>query len=329
MRWFRRNAAAASRFRLLYATDLHGADRTFRKLLNAALAYEAHAVLIGGDLTGKVLVPFVRQPHGGWLAAIDGEPRLFPDDRAAEAAASELADQGVYVLRCDPDTVERLDGDPAFRDAVFLRLMQERLAHWASLAQERLAPRGIRFLWNCGNDDPLELDPFLADLPGAEFLEGRVVPLVGRVRVASVGAANLTPWRCPRDLPEEELARRIDAVVAQIPEPDLRFAVFNFHCPPYGSGLDLAPRLDETLKPVVVGGVVETVPVGSTAVRAAIEQYAPQLGLHGHIHESRGAHRLGRTLCLNPGSEYREGVLRAALIDFDGDAVRNYLLVSA
>jgi Icc-related predicted phosphoesterase len=130
-------------------------------------------------------------------------------------------------------------------------------------------------------------------------------------------------------VPEEELARRIDEVVAQIPSSDLPTAIFNFHCPPYGSGLDLAPRLDETLKPVVIGGVVETIPVGSTAVRSAIERYQPQLGLHGHIHESRGAQRLGRTLCLNPGSEYQDGILRAAVIDFSGPLVRNYVLVSA
>jgi len=329
MRWFRRRGENGVRFRLLFATDLHGADRVFRKLLNAALTYEVQAVLIGGDLTGKVLVPFVRQASGAWVAAIDGEQRAFRGDEEAEAAARELEDRGAYVVRCDPETLARLEEDMPFRTALFLDLMRQRLARWASLARERLTARGIRFLWNCGNDDPLELDPYLAEFPEAEFLEGRVVPLTGRVYLASVGAANLTPWQCPRDVSEEELARRIEAVVERIPDQAQPFAVFNFHCPPYGSGLDLAPRLDETLKPVVVGGVVETAPVGSTAVRAAIERYQPQLSLHGHIHESRGAQRLGRTLCLNPGSEYQDGVLRAALIDFQGENVRNYLLVSA
>lgn len=329
MRWFRRTASRPTRSRLLFATDLHGADLVFRKLLNAALVYEANAVLIGGDLTGKVLVPLVRQPNGNWLASVDGAVDRLMSDAEAETYANDLAARGAYVLRCDPDSYAALEHDPSRRDAAFLALMRERLERWAALVQERLTPRGIRFLWNCGNDDPLELDPFLSELPGAEFLEGRAVPLFGRVWLASVGAANLTPWHCPRDVPEEELARRLDAVAAQIPPEDLPTAVFNVHCPPYSSGLDLAPRLDETLKPVVVGGVVETVPVGSTAVREAIERYQPQLGLHGHIHESRGAQRLGRTLCLNPGSEYQDGALRAAVIDFEGDTVRNYLLVSA
>ncbi len=326
MRWFRR--PPEPRFRLLYATDLHGADRCFRKLLNAALTYEAQAVLIGGDLTGKILAPLVRQANG-WVASLDGQVTQLATEAEAETFAQQLADTGAYVLRCTPEEAEALAHDAGERDAVFLRLMRERLERWLALVAERLAPRGIRFLWNAGNDDPLELDDLLRGAEAAEYLDGRVVALTERVRVASVGAANLTPWHCPRDLPEEELARRIATVVAQIPEEDLPLAIFNFHCPPYGTGLDLAPRLDETLKPVVVGGVVEMVPVGSTAVREAIERYQPQLGLHGHIHESRGAQRIGRTLCINPGSEYQDGALRAAIIDFAGSTVRNYLLVSA
>jgi Icc-related predicted phosphoesterase len=48
-------------------------------------------------------------------------------------------------------------------------------------------------------------------------------------------------------------------------------------------------------------------------VRAVLDRYQPMLSLHGHIHESRGGTKLGRTVALNPGSEYSEGVLRGAL----------------
>jgi hypothetical protein len=59
-------------------------------------------------------------------------------------------------------------------------------------------------------------------------------------------------------------------------------------------------------------------PVGSTSVRTAIERVQPLLGLHGrHIHESRGAVPIGRTLALNPGSSYEEGVLQGALVTLD------------
>jgi len=73
---------------------------------------------------------------------------------------------------------------------------------------------------------------------------------------------------------------------------------------------------------------VEMTSAGSSACREAIMRYQPLLGLHGHIHESRGVAVLGRTICANPGSEYTEGVLRGFLCELDGDKVRSYLLTS-
>ena len=75
-------------------------------------------------------------------------------------------------------------------------------------------------------------------------------------------------------------------------------------------------------------GGIEMQPVGSTACRETIERYQPLLGLHGHLHESRGTFQLGRTLCINPGSEYSEGVLRGALIELEGGQVKNYQLTT-
>jgi len=69
-------------------------------------------------------------------------------------------------------------------------------------------------------------------------------------------------------------------------------------------------------------------PVGSTAVRHFIERVQPMLSLHGHIHESPGYIRIGRTLCINAGSEYAEGILKAAIINLDRDRVKGHLLVS-
>jgi len=97
--------------------------------------------------------------------------------------------------------------------------------------------------------------------------------------------------------------------------PDLSRAIFNFHAPPYGTGLDEAPALDATLRPTHGGAVMK--PVGSTAVRAAIEKYQPLLSVHGHIHESKGVARLGRSLAVNPGSSYSDGVLQAALLELN------------
>src|SRR4029077_14474049 len=85
--------------------------------------------------------------------------------------------------------------------------------------------------------------------------------------------------------------------------------------PPYGTGLDEAPKLDASMRPTHGGAVMK--PVGSTAVREATQRYQPPLSVHGHIHESRGVAKLGRTLTVNPGSSYGDGVLQAALLDRD------------
>ena len=68
--------------------------------------------------------------------------------------------------------------------------------------------------------------------------------------------------------------------------------------------------------------------VGSHAVRSAIEKNQPLLGLHGHIHESKGIANIGRTLCINAGSEYSQGILRAAIVNLEKDKVKGYMLIS-
>jgi Icc-related predicted phosphoesterase len=102
--------------------------------------------------------------------------------------------------------------------------------------------------------------------------------------------------------------------------------ILNLHCPPFGSGLDDAPGLDDNLKPKHGGHAPE--PVGSTAVREAIEETRPVLSLHGHIHEARGHTRIGPTLCINPGSAYEQGDLMGALIELNGKKVKNFVLTS-
>ena len=74
-------------------------------------------------------------------------------------------------------------------------------------------------------------------------------------------------------------------------------------------------------------GQVEIVPVGSRAVRRAIEAFQPLISLHGHIHESRGIQRIGRTIAINPGSEYTSGRIHGALIELRRDKVRGHQLV--
>jgi uncharacterized protein len=306
--------------KLFYATDVHGSDRCFTKFVNAAAFYGADAILLGGDLTGKATVPLVRT-NGVHRGVFLGED-VAEEGEALVELEKKIANAGYYSFRCDPDEEGAFRADAAARGALFLRLMRERLERWVALAEERLKPQGVPCYVNAGNDDPSEIDEVLEASDWVQFLEGRVVRLPDGTEVASCGYANRTPWDCPRDVGEDELSRRLEAVIAGVRDPER--AVFNFHCPPYNTGIDAGPKLDENLRMTSGAGGAEMQPVGSTACRAAIERHQPLLGLHGHLHESRGVHKLGRTTCLNPGSEYNEGILRGALVELHKGKLRSH-----
>lgn len=307
--------------RLFYTTDVHGSTRCFTKFVNAAEFYGADAVLLGGDITGKAIVPLVAE-NGRYRGHFLGEPVAAEPGEALDALEKKIAATGYYAWRCSPDEEAEVAEDAGKREALFVRLIVERVEQWMALAAERLEPRGIPCLVNAGNDDPPEIDAAIEASGWVDFLEGRVVELPDGTPVASCGYANMTPWACPRDVEEDDLARRLDDVIAKLDDPGR--AIFNFHCPPYGTGIDDGPKLGANYRVTAGAGGVEMVPVGSKACRAAIERHQPLLGLHGHLHESRGTHMLGRTLCVNPGSEYTEGVLRGALFELKKGKLKSH-----
>jgi Icc-related predicted phosphoesterase len=142
--------------------------------------------------------------------------------------------------------------------------------------------------------------------------------------MVSSGWTNPTPWHTYREESEDELKVRFEAMILQV--KDIRNCIFNLHAPPYGSTLDEAPKLGKDMRPKYAGNML--VPVGSKSVRAVIDQHQPLLGLHGHIHESKGATRLGRTLCINPGSMYEQGYLAGAVIKLEKEKIKNYILTN-
>ena len=309
----KRKAARQRALRIYFATDVHGSDRCFRKFLAAAKAYEANVLLLGGDVAGKGLVP-LRTENGMLQAEVRGESVTVPAEEEDRLRA-EINRLGFYIMHMDEDQIARLNEDSEYVEALFREQIVEQLEQWCDLAAERLAPE-VRCIITPGNDDPFEVDAVLEAAPRIECPERQLCDL-GPVLLASLGDVTPTPWNTEREYDEDEIARRIAEMLDAVP-PDRR-AIVNFHCPPYGTGLDTAPELDETLKPVIRGGRPSFIPVGSKAVRDAIKQYQPVVGLHGHIHESRAVQKIGDSVCLNPGSEYTADLLRGAVVDIAED----------
>lgn len=306
--------------RLFYATDVHGSERCFRKFLNAAAFYEADAIVLGGDITGKAIVPLVAS-DGRYQGRFLGDPVSVTEGEELAELEKRIANTGYYAWPCTEEENAAVEEDPKRQHDLFIRLIVERVEQWVALAAERLGPQGVPCFVNAGNDDPPEIDPVLEGAEWVQFMEGRVLELPDGTQVASCGYANMTPWACPRDVEEDELAERLAAVIAKLDDPGA--AIFNFHCPPYDTGIDAGPKLGENFRVTAGAGGIEMVPVGSKACRAAIEQHQPLLGLHGHLHESRGTFKLGKTLCINPGSEYTEGLLRGSLIELRKGKVKS------
>jgi uncharacterized protein len=310
--------------RIFFATDIHGSEVCWRKFLNAGAFHKADVLIMGGDMTGKAMVPIV-ESNGGWEVTLQEQRHVLAGDDEVRAMEKRIRDRGYYPIRLTRDELAAWSADQALVDARFKDEMLRSVAAWMALADERLGGTGIRCVVSPANDDMFEIDPIIDRAEHVQLGEANTIPLDGFTLV-STGWANPTPWNTFRELPEDELRTRIDGLVADI--PDRQRAIFNFHAPPYGSNLDSAPQLDADMKYVAGGQAL--VPVGSKAVRESILEYGPALSLHGHIHEGKGAVKLGRTLAVNPGSSYEDGVLQAAIVDLDTKKgeVKRYLLVN-
>jgi uncharacterized protein len=312
--------------KIFFATDIHGSDVCLRKFLNAGKFYGVDAVVMGGDITGKMIVPVVEESPDQYAAHIFGRKRVV-DSTGLPGLNKFIADAGFYPHAMTPEEVAALRQDPAGVDQLFQKLMTETMNRWIDMAEDRLGGTGIEVIFAPGNDDPMFVDDLLSGSDVVVNPDSRVVELPGGFPMISVGYSNRTPWDSPRELDEDDLRTVIDEEVAKLADP--RRAIFNLHVPPKNTPIDQAMELDAEFRPVVKGGSPVIAGVGSSAVRDAITTYQPMMSLHGHIHESRGEARIGKTVALNPGSEYSEGVLRGVIITLSGKkGLRGYQLVS-
>ena len=312
-------------FKAFYASDIHGSDMLWRKFINAAAFYGAEVLIMGGDIAGKAVLPIVRRSSQYFVPGFAGE-RAFTEDELP-ALQRRIRDLGQYPYRMTEDELAAVQHDRGAIDALFSRIMRETLERWLRLAEERLQGKGVRLYVMLGNDDEPALRKVLAGSSFVVDCEDRAIELDEGFQMLSCGFANPTPWHSPREMPEEELQRHLEQLAGQLEEPSR--SVFNLHVPPIRTPIDTAPVVDENLSPMIRGGSIMMGPAGSQAVRNVIERYQPLIALHGHIHESRGTVKIGKTICINPGSAYGEGVLHGALFELDKrKGLKRYQLTS-
>jgi Icc-related predicted phosphoesterase len=308
--------------KVFFATDLHGSEVCWRKFLNSAKFYDADVLICGGDMTGKAMIPIVEE-NGHYTVTIASERQVVSAGEVGDIE-TQIRRRGYYPLHVTPARLQELDENADVRKETFQQIMLDGVRRWMDMASEKLRGSGVRLFVCPGNDDEMEVDDVIRESDMVELGEGRMVEIDGFTMI-STGWSNHTPWNTHREETEEKLGERIEAMAKQIADPTR--AVFNLHCPPYRSGLDEAPAIDSDLKLLHGGRALR--PVGSTAVRQAIDKHQPLLSLHGHIHESKGAVKLGKTLSINPGSAYEEGMLMGAIINLDAKkGIKSYQLVN-
>ena len=303
--------------RFLFSTDLHGSEVVWRKFLNSAKIFDLDGLVISGDMTGKLIIPIFKQSDGTYKSTLFEEESVLKESDLSEYE-KKIRKLSYLPYRTTREEAAKIGQDEDLREKVFERLQIDVIKEWLSLVPQKV-PAKCRVILTPGNDDVLAIDDLIRSDPNVTYGEEEVVSLDNEHEAACCGWSNPTPWHTPRECSEDELLQKLERTVAKV--KNLETSVFCFHCPPYDSQIDFAPKLKEDLTPIYAHGKPLMVPVGSKSVRAVIEKYQPLLGLHGHIHESSGYLKIGRTQCVNPGSEYGEGILRAYLVELDGSKI--------
>jgi hypothetical protein len=306
--------------RLFFVTDLHGSELCYRKFISAISIYNADAAIALGDLAGKMVVPIFDNGNGTYDVNFLAQDIHLNNKTELDQQLAKINNIGFYPFMTDKKEADHLRSNQNEVMTIFHRLINERLQHWIELADEKLKDSKAMIFMAPGNDDPMEMDAILESSKVMKSAAMKNLDVLG-YEMITIAHTSPTPWDTPREWSEEEMTKNIDKLAGTI--KNMERAIFNFHDPPYGTMLDYAPKLREMRQ-----SAGETEHVGSTAVSEAIKKYQPFLGLHGHIHESRAAQKIGRTFCVNPGSEYGEGVLRGVLLTLADTKMKSYVFTS-
>ncbi|QGA53407.1 hypothetical protein GFS03_01805 [Sulfolobus sp. E5-1-F] len=310
---------STTNLRILFSSDLHASYTVFKKFINAGKIYKVNALIIGGDIAGKTLLPIIDLGNNNYN---------IQDKIVTSSELNTLIDrfksEGIYYAILSQNEYEEASQNKKVQDELFKKAIISTVREWMKIAEERLKDYKIPIFINLGNDDPEYLFEVLKESEIFKVGEGEVFDFNG-YEIVSYGYVNPTPWHTFREKKEEEIYDDLSKIVSKI--TNYSKAIYNFHAPPYNSNLDNAPLLDENLKPIVRGGEIVYTHVGSKSIRRVIEETNPLLGLHGHIHESRGFDKVNNTLVINPGSEYSSGLLHAALVILEGESVKAHQFI--
>jgi Icc-related predicted phosphoesterase len=310
--------------KIFFATDVHGSEICWKKFINAGKFYEVDALILGGDMTGKAIIPIIAQGGGKYKVTLLDQETILGSKDEVDKMVVTIQNRGYYPYVTNPDEVNQISASSERSDEIFLQEAMKTMRHWMEYAEAKLEGTSMRCFVCPGNDDMFEIDDVIKQSKRVELVEGKIIQLDENHEMINAGWSTPTPWHTTREESEDQLRQRIQLMIDKL--KNVRTSIFNLHNPPYGSGLDEAPELTSDMRPAYAGRSL--VPVGSHAVMELIDKYEPMLTLHGHIHEGKGTRKYKNTLCINPGSMYEQGMLHGAVIELKPKKVGNYVLTT-
>ena len=325
MFWRKKGKDANGEVKIFFASDLHGSNVCFKKFVNSAQFYGVDVLVLGGDLTGKAVIPIAEQEDGTFVALQHGESVQIEGKDELDEFVKRQGNMGFYPAVMLESEYQRLRADEGAQQVLFKKLVLERVREWASFAAQKLQGTDVPLVTVPGNDDFVEIDEILTQAPVFDFHEMQVCEFKGGYQMLYCGGSTPTPWDTEREYTEQQYVARFAELLPQV--TDMSRCIFNVHVPPFGTALDACPKLDKNLKVVYEMGLPAQVHAGCQTLADIIKEHQPLLGLHGHIHEGRAKINIGKTICINPGSVYPEGILQGALITLrDGQVTQANLM---
>jgi len=311
---------------IFFATDIHGSEICFKKFINSGDYYKADVIILGGDVTFKAIIPIIKHSDNSYDYNIFGKNKIIKNQKELIYVEEKMKNIGFYPHILSESEFNNWVKKNSNIAELFKKLLISNMSKWVEYADEKLKNTKTKCYVNLGNDDSTVILPVLKKSIFIDVPENKVIKIDNNHEMISLGYSNKTPWNTFRELPEIELENKLENIIKNV--KNLNNCIFNIHIPPFNSGLDECVKLDKELRPVLDLGKPVLQFAGSTAVRKVIEKYQPLLGLFGHIHEARGITRIGRTLCVNPGSSYQDGILQGFLAKINKEKILNYQLVS-
>lgn len=317
--FWRKKGKAKEQLKLFFASDLHGSNVCFKKFVNGAKFYGADVLVLGGDLTGKAVIPIAEQADGSFIACQHGESVSIEGKDDLDDFVKRQGNIGFYPVVLTEAEYQRLAKDPKAQEALFKRLVLERVHEWSEFAESKLKGTDIPLVALPGNDDFHEIDEILTKAPHVDFHEMQVCDFKDGYQMLFCGGSTPTPWDTEREYSEAQYVARFAELLPQV--RDMRRCIFNVHVPPFGTTLDSCPKLDDNQQVVYEMGLPAQTHAGCQTLNDIIKEHQPLLGLHGHVHEGRAKINIGGTVCINPGSVYPEGILQGAMITLEDGVV--------